>query len=77
MGDAISTIIRYNNKYMIITTYPLGQFEEFLKGKFMLTEAGSMALDDNLQDAEERWFENLQVEELINYGDEYAKATHG
>lgn len=43
-------------------------FEEFLQDKFMEDYHGTK---DNCEDAEERWFENLDVQEVIDYAEEW------
>ncbi len=44
-------------------------FEEFLQEKFIEDFPGTK---DQAEVAEEHWFENLDVSELIEYGDQYA-----
>jgi hypothetical protein len=57
------------NKYKIDT------FEQFLESKFDdLREIGGMPITkDNCEDLASTWFENLDVQELIDYGEEYGK----
>ena len=45
-------------------------FEEFLEEKFWNDYSD---IKDNAEVALEHWFENLDVQELIDYGQEYAK----
>lgn len=50
-------------------------FEEFLEEKFMdLREIGGMAITkDNYESLSESWFEKLDVQELIDFGESYGK----
>jgi hypothetical protein len=50
-------------------------FQEFLEDKFMdLREIGGMPITkDNYESMSETWFENLDVQELIDFGEEYGK----
>lgn len=50
-------------------------FEQFLEDKFNgLREIGGMPITkDNFESMSETWFENLEVLELINYGEEYGR----
>jgi hypothetical protein len=50
-------------------------FEEFLEDKFNdLREIDGMPVTkDNYEDMAEHWFEQLDVQELINYGEEYGR----
>lgn len=50
-------------------------FEEFLEYKFdELNEIGGMPITkDNLESMSENWFSSLDVQELIDYGEEYGR----
>lgn len=50
-------------------------FEEFLQEKFDENdEIGGMPITkDNCESMRDSWFENLDVQELIDYGDEYGR----
>lgn len=50
-------------------------FEEFLEEKFNENdEIGGMPITkDNCESMIDSWFENLDVQELIDYGEEYGK----
>lgn len=45
-------------------------FEEFLQEEFMKQFTGTK---DQVEVAEEHWFEQLDISELIEYGDEYGR----
>ena len=53
----------------------MNTFQQFLEDKFMdLEEIGGMPITkDNYESMSESWFENLDVQELIDYGEEYGK----
>lgn len=46
-------------------------FEDFLMTKFM--EDCPMVLDDDIPDAFGEWLENSDIQEIIEYADEYKK----
>jgi len=46
-------------------------FEEYLQKQFMRVQPG--ILDDDLPDAFDAWLSNLQADDFIRFGDEYAK----
>lgn len=48
-------------------------FEEFLQEEFMKQFTGTK---DQYEVAEEQWFEQLDVSELIEYGDKYADSRY-
>lgn len=50
-------------------------FQDFLEDKFMdLREIGGMPITkDNFESMSETWFENLDVQELIDFGQEYGE----
>lgn len=50
-------------------------FEQFLEEKFdELGEIGGMPITkDNCEDMLDSWFQQLDVQELINYGEEYGR----
>ena len=50
-------------------------FQDFLEDKFMeLREIGGMPIvKDNFESLSETWFENLEVQELIDFGQEYGE----
>ena len=45
-------------------------FEEYLKN---VHAKGYMGTDDDMSDSFERWLENLQIDDLLEYGDEAIK----
>jgi hypothetical protein len=47
-------------------------FEEYLQQKFIDQFTGTK---DQAEIAEENWFERLDVSELIEYGDDFAKSS--
>lgn len=53
----------------------INTFQEFLEEKFMdLREVGGMPITkDNYESMSESWFSNLDVQEVIDFGDEYGK----
>lgn len=55
--------------------YKIQSFNDFLEDRFMeLDEIGGRAITkDNFEDMAENWFSQLDVDELIKYGDEYGK----
>ena len=48
-------------------------FEDYLMSKFI--EYNTQVLDDEIPDAFGEWLENQDVQEIINYADEYKKLT--
>ena len=50
-------------------------FQEFLEDKFMdLREIGGIPITkDNYESISESWFEGLDVQELIDFGEEYGR----
>lgn len=47
-------------------------FQEFLEEKCDESESDVIS-KDNFESVTDRWFENLDVQELIDYGEEYGK----
>lgn len=56
-------------------SYKINTFEEFLQDKFEgIREIGGVPITkDNFEHASETWFERLDVQELIDYGEEYGR----
>lgn len=50
----------------------LKSFQEFLEEKCEESESNIMT-KDNYETVADRWFENLDVQELIDFGEEYGK----
>lgn len=48
-------------------------FEEFLEEKYDELDNDSNNMNVEFEGRLDRWFSNLDVEELINYGEEYGK----
>ena len=48
-------------------------FREYLRNKFAESYKG---LDDDMPDHEADWFDGLDVEDVIDWGEEYAKAEY-
>lgn len=48
-------------------------FNEFLEDKYDEINSNSNNMNPEFESARERWFETLDVEELINYGDDYGR----
>lgn len=48
-------------------------FEEFLEDKFANGRADGRVTKDNYESMFESWLENLDVQELIDFGEEYGK----
>ena len=53
---------------------PLGQFESHLE--FICFEENPQILDDDRPDFFDNWLTELEVEEWLKYGNEYAEKTH-
>lgn len=53
-------------------------FEEFLQEEFMkLREVGGMAITkDNYEDLFSSWLENREIQDMVDYGDEYADSRY-
>lgn len=52
--------------------YKINTFQEFLEEKCEESES-DIINKDNYEAVGDRWFENLDVQELIDYGEEYGK----
>lgn len=48
-------------------------FEEFLEDKYDDINTNSNNMNEEFENARDSWFENLDVSELISYGEQYGK----
>ena len=66
-----ATVVRIS----IMAKNNMTTFQQFLEDKFMENdEIGGMPITkDNYESISESWFENLDVQELIDYGEEYGR----
>jgi len=62
-----------NYRSMITAHLPLGQFENYLKDRHAEEYNG---IDDDMPDAFDEWVVELNTDDWIKYGNEYAEATH-
>ena len=65
----ISNIISVRNT----SFYTMKTFEEFLEEKYDEINSNSNNMNPEFESARDRWFEKLDVQELIDFGEEYGK----